>query len=68
VAIYSSGQTIFSLAHLEGITLGAGEEVDEVVGGASGMGVDGIGKVGDWASEGQATGVYGAGFTVLTRS
>ena len=32
------------------------------------MGVDGIGEVGDWASEGQATGVYGAGFTVLTRS
>ena len=28
------------------------------------MGVDGIGKVGDWASEGQAAGVYGAGFTV----
>ena len=31
----------FSLAHIEGITLGAGEEVDEVAGGASG--VDGIG-------------------------
>ena len=27
------------------------------------MGVDGIGEVGDRASEGQATGVYGAGFT-----
>jgi hypothetical protein len=25
--------------------------------------VNGIGEVGDWASEGQATGVYGAGFT-----
>ena len=26
------------------------------------MGVDGIGEVGDWASEGQAAGVYGTGF------
>ena len=34
-----------SLAHIEGITLGAGEEVDKVAGGASGMGVDGIGEV-----------------------
>ena len=34
-----------------------------VLGGASGMGVDGIGKIGDRASEGQATGVYRAGFT-----
>ena len=25
--------------------------------------MDGIGEVGDWASEGQAAGVYGAGFT-----
>jgi hypothetical protein len=38
VAIHSSGQTIFNLAHIEGITLGAGEEVDEVAGGAGGMG------------------------------
>ena len=52
--IHSSGQTISSLAHIEGITLGAGEEVDEVAGGAGGMGVDGIGEVGDWTSEGQA--------------
>ena len=37
MAIHSSGQTIFSFTHIEGITLGAGEEVDEVVGGASGM-------------------------------
>ena len=43
--------------------LGASEEVVEVSGGASGMGVDRIGEVGDWASEGQAAGVYGAGFT-----
>ena len=28
------------------------------------MGVDGIGEIGDRASEGQAAGVYGAGFTV----
>ena len=47
MAIHSSGQAIFSLAHIEGITLGAGKEVDEVAGGASGMGVDGIGEVGD---------------------
>ena len=26
-AIHSSGQTVFSLSHTEGITLGAGEEV-----------------------------------------
>ena len=35
--IHSSGQTVFRLAPIEGITLGAGEEVDEVAGGASGM-------------------------------
>ena len=57
-------QTISSLAHIEEITLGAGEEVDEVARRAGGMGVHGIGEVGDWASEGQAGGVYGAGFTV----
>ena len=34
LVIHSSGQTIFSLAHIEGITLGAGEEVDEVARGA----------------------------------
>ena len=52
MAIHSSGQTIFSLTHIEGITLSASEQVDEVAGGASGMGVDGIGEVGDRASEG----------------
>jgi hypothetical protein len=41
VAIHSSGQIILSLTHIEGITLGAGEEVDEVAGGASGMSVNG---------------------------
>ena len=40
VTIHSSGQTTFSCTHIEGITLGAGEEVDEVAGGADGMGVD----------------------------
>ena len=63
LAIHSRGQAIFILGHIEGITLGAGEEVDEVAGGASGMGVDGIGEVGNRASEGQRAGVYGAGFT-----
>ena len=38
MAIHSSGQTIFSLAHIEGIRLGAGEEVDEIAGGTGGMG------------------------------
>ena len=33
MAIHSSGQTIFSLARIEGIILGAGEEVDVVAGG-----------------------------------
>ena len=34
-------------------------EVDEVAGGAGSMGVDGIGEVGDRASEGQAARVCG---------
>ena len=54
---------LFSFSHIDGITLGAGEEVDEVGGGASDMGVDRISEVDDRASEGQAAGVYGAGFT-----
>ena len=58
-----SGQIVFSLSHIEGITLGEGEEADEVDGGASGMGVDRIGEVGDRTGEGHAAGVYGAGFT-----
>ena len=58
MAIHSSWQTIFSLTCIEGITLGAGEEVDEVAGGACGMGVDRIAEVGDKASEGQAAGVW----------
>jgi hypothetical protein len=63
VAIHSSGQTVFSLSHI-GNTMGVSEEVDEVAGGASGMGVDRICEIGDRASEGQAAGVYGAGLTV----
>ena len=43
--------------------MGATEEADRVAGGASSMGVDRIGEVGDRASEGQAAGVCGAGFT-----
>ena len=54
MAIHSSGQTIFSFTDLEGITQGAGEEIDEAAGGAGDMGVDRTG-----ASEGQAAGVYG---------
>ena len=61
--IHSSGQTVFHLPRIEGITLGTGEEVDELAGGAGGMGVDRIGEIGDRASEGQAARVYGAGFT-----
>ena len=49
MAINPNGQTVFSLSHIEGITKGAGEEVDEVAGGVSGMGVDRIGEVGDQA-------------------
>ena len=63
MAIHSSGQTIFSLAHIDRITLGASEEVDEVAGGGNGMDVDRIGEVINRASERQAAGVYGAGFT-----
>jgi hypothetical protein len=51
VAIHSSGQTVSSFSHIEGITLSADEKVDEVAGGASGMGVDRIVKVDDWVSE-----------------
>ena len=36
--IHSSGQIVVGFSHIEGITLGADEEVDEVVGGANGFG------------------------------
>ena len=48
---------------MKAVTLDAGEEVDEVAGGASGMVVDSIGEIGDRASEGQAAGLCGTGFT-----
>ena len=54
----TSRQTVFSISYIEGITLGGGEEVDEVAGGASGMGVDRISEVADQACVGQAAGVY----------
>ena len=43
---------------------GYGVGIGEVIGGASGMGLDRICEVGDRTSEGQAAGVYEAGFTV----
>ena len=49
---------------MEGITLGASDELDEVAGEACGMGVDRIGEIGDRANEGQAAVVYGACFIV----
>ena len=30
MTVHSSGHTVFSLTHMEGITLSAGEEADEV--------------------------------------
>jgi hypothetical protein len=42
----------FGFSCIKGITLGAGEEVDEVAKEASGMGVDRIDEVGDRACEG----------------
>ena len=51
-SIHSSGQTICNFSHMEGITLAAGEEINKVAKRASGMGMDGIGEVGDTTSEG----------------
>ena len=62
MAIHFSGQTVFSLSHIEGITLDVGEEVDEAAGGASDLGMDRMGEVGNWACEGHVAGVYGASF------
>ena len=64
MAIHSIGQTVFSLSHIEGITLGEGEDIDNFPGGAGGWDVGRICEAGDRASEGQAVGVYGVGFTV----
>ena len=63
MTIHSSTQTVFGLSHIKGITQGAGKEVDEVAVEVNGMGVDRIGEVGDMTTEGQAAGVYEAGFT-----
>jgi hypothetical protein len=61
VANHSRGQTISSFTHIEGMTMGAGGEVDEVARVESSM--DRIGDFSDRACEGQADGVYGKGFT-----
>ena len=37
MTIHPNGQTVFSFSHIEDIPLGSDEEVDEVVGEASGM-------------------------------
>ena len=50
--------TISSLSYIEGTTLGTAEEIYEVAGRASDMGLVGIGDV----SEQQASGVYMASF------
>jgi hypothetical protein len=47
VAILSSGQIVFNLSHIEGITLGAGEEQ-----------IARIDEVGDRTSEGQTVGMF----------
>ena len=47
VTIQPNGQTAFGSSYIEGITLGTGEKVDEVAGGASGMGMYRIGEVGE---------------------
>ena len=52
VIICSSGKIIFIFTHIEGITLGAGKEVDEVAGGAYGVSADIVGEVGGKASIG----------------
>ena len=64
MSIHSSGLTVFSFLHIEGNTLGLGEEVDGVAGGASGMGVDKIVEAGYRTSEGKAAGLFGASFRV----
>ena len=40
-------QTISSFIRIKGITPGTGEEVDEIAGGSSGMGVDRVGEFGN---------------------
>ena len=40
MAILSGGQSILNFSHIEGITLGVSEEVEDLARGASGMGVN----------------------------
>ena len=52
---------IYIFTPIEGITLGVGQEVDDVVGPTSDMDMDGASNIVNRASEGQAAGVYGIG-------
>jgi hypothetical protein len=54
--IHSSVQPVLGSFYIEGIILSAGEEVDEVAEGASSMGVNRKGEVGDRASEARLLG------------
>ena len=51
MVIHSIEQTIFGFTHIEGIMLVAGKKIYEIDGSAGGMGLDGIGEIGDKASE-----------------
>ena len=57
-----SGLAAFGFSHVD-ITFRAGEEIDELAGGASGMDVDRVGEAGERTCEGQAARMYGTGFT-----
>ena len=61
--MHSSRQIISNLSYIEGITLDV-DEVYEIAGRTSDMGLDGINEVGNRASEGQNTGVYVISFAV----
>ena len=63
MTIHSSGQTISSIPHIES-TLSTGGEIYEVAARVGGMSSRGLGDVCDRTSEGQASRVYGIGFTV----
>lgn len=62
--IHSSGKTTLSFPHIEGKTLGAGEEMYKVAGRASGSlaSLGGMSQIDDRGSEGKAVGVFGEGF------
>ena len=63
MAIHSSGQTVFSLTHIEGITVDADEVVDEVGWSSKWHGCGWDRWVGDRASEGEVAGKHEAYFT-----